>query len=296
MNSFRLNVDNSEVYKITLENLEKYTYRQKPWLQQYEGVESWFAVCPGCNNPVQIVGLLSKKLNSYGKHFIPKTDFKHKINGVVNIDEMHCCIYYSGQTGGDVGKRPPDDPYARLTYDIVVNNFDRVIYYLNKVIGIKISQALAEEMLLSYISASGWQSYKATLENIPFVMANCQPARGLIGRVIINSELKTSLIEAFKSNGLDVSFSENNQIINTSSPQKFINIQFVVINHNRKVINNNLQETVELCIFYQHGKTRIDLHRQIIKFDYDFFRNLLHNSHDKYRNHELLKIAKNLMK
>lgn len=295
MDSFRLNTDSSEIYKITLNNLENYTYRQRPWLQQQDGLESWFAVCPGCNNPIQIVSLLSKKRSPYGKHFIPSTDFKYKINGIVNIEEMQCCIYYSGRTSGDGGNRPPEDPYAKLICDIVINHFDRIVYYLNKIIGIRIAPSLAEEMLLSYIGASGWQSYKATLENIPFVILNCQPARSIMGRIITNNDLKTSLIHAFESNGLDVSFNEGNQIINTSDPKVFIDIQYVVINHNRQLIDEELLETVELCIFYQRNTKQIDLYRQVFKYDYDFFRRLVHNPKDTYRNKALLELSTKLM-
>ncbi|MCX8956989.1 hypothetical protein EHW66_09560 [Erwinia psidii] len=54
----------------------------------------WFAVCPVCDNPLQIIGMLERDA-SYGKHFFPLPDTVSVPPGRVNKEEYAWCSYAS---------------------------------------------------------------------------------------------------------------------------------------------------------------------------------------------------------
>ncbi|MBB4268298.1 hypothetical protein, partial [Roseospira visakhapatnamensis] len=55
---------------MTISAFEEDTKKQPPWYQK-EGKERQFAVCPACDNPIQILGLVERLAHTdqpYGRH------------------------------------------------------------------------------------------------------------------------------------------------------------------------------------------------------------------------------------
>lgn len=73
MDVYKTRVDQTTSTKITVANFERDTLQNAPYYQPGSsgGAMSHFAVCPACDNPIQIIGLY-KKLehtpNPYGRH------------------------------------------------------------------------------------------------------------------------------------------------------------------------------------------------------------------------------------
>lgn len=73
MDIFKLTTGKQQVWKINRDNFELATKKQQPWYQSINGHDGFFAVCPACDNPVQLVGMLARgKTKPYGKHFFPQ--------------------------------------------------------------------------------------------------------------------------------------------------------------------------------------------------------------------------------
>ena len=61
MKKFKLRTGKNQVYSLTKEVYEKVTLLRKPYRQQEkDGSTHYFAVCPACDNPIQIIGLYAK--------------------------------------------------------------------------------------------------------------------------------------------------------------------------------------------------------------------------------------------
>ncbi len=293
MDVFKLNIDSKNVYKITKFNLEYHTNMDRPWLQIYNNQKSWFAVCPICNNPIQIIGLsVDSKIQPYGKHFIPKTPLTYPINGVVDIDEREYCQYFTGRkTITKDTKRPPDNPIAKAIIEVLIEHFDRVIYILEKTSGVKISEALASDMLLEYEIAEGWRYRGATLDNIPWVFAYMSSkARALLGRKILNDKMSESLMNVFKQNNIELHF-ESGYL--RSKAKQFTKLTFSYMHHSQQIVENVLQESIDFVVAYNQNR----IYAKSISFEHEYFRNLInskHNNHNK-RNQKLINLATSIL-
>lgn len=290
MDVFKLNVNSTKCYEINIDNLEIHTQRNPPWLYLKDGHESWFAVCPGCNNPIQIIGLFSKSINPYGRHFIPQ-NINYHINGNANVYSMELCPYYSGRKDpSNSTPRASEDPLSQAILSILVEQFDRIIYFIEKMIGFKVSLKLATEMLQSYKTSQGWCSRNATLENIPLVLLNMSPGRTILGRKFINDDLVNDIESALKSHNIHANFNDKNQIMNTSS--KYIGLNYCFIVHKQQLVNHILTESIVFSITDVTNQTPKEIYTKAILFDNEYFRNLINSSNNFYRNPQLIDLAK----
>ncbi len=293
MKIFKLDVHSTQCYEITTDNLEIHTQRNPPWLYLSNGHETWFAVCPGCNNPIQIIGLFSKQVNPYGRHLIPQNITFH-INGYANKYNMELCPYYSGRvTNPNPRPRPPEDPLSKAILSILVEQFDRIIYFIEQMIGFKISIKLATEMLQSYKISQGWCSRNATLENMPLILLNMSPGRTILGRKFISDNVVDKIKSALKPHNICVEFNDKNQIMNSTS--KYIGLNYCFILHKQELIKHVLTESIVFSISNVTNKNPAEVYSQTILFDNVYFRNLINSLSNEYRNTALIELAKSIL-
>lgn len=55
-------------YDITLPEFKRVTEEKYPFLQVHGLNEMRYGICPSCLNPIQLIGLESKKIKPYGRH------------------------------------------------------------------------------------------------------------------------------------------------------------------------------------------------------------------------------------
>jgi len=63
------------------------------------------------------------------------------------------------------------DPVPRKILETLIDQFDHVVYLLQKETGIQFSPELLKQMLETYRSARGYLYYGATLQNVPWIFA-----------------------------------------------------------------------------------------------------------------------------
>ncbi len=72
MDQFKLKVGVAPAYQITRKNFEEQTLKKTPYVQKERNRISNYAVCPKCDNPIQIVGLQKNTSEAgrkpYGRH------------------------------------------------------------------------------------------------------------------------------------------------------------------------------------------------------------------------------------
>ena len=138
MKNYKISVEEivGEGTEITYKNFWNDTYGRYPWWQKnIRGKTIHLAVCPQCNNPVQLIGLEEKRTEEkpkiYGKHY-------HKsVNrlAVLDADAMRRCAYYTKTKTRPTGK---DDRFERIDNigrDIIrtiTNKYDRLVHIMKK--------------------------------------------------------------------------------------------------------------------------------------------------------------------
>lgn len=285
MDVFKVSVEATQFHKITQENFDEATKKQAPWYQPVNGHEGWFAVCPACDNPVQIVGMMVRN-KPFGKHFLSSQEaLSVPLKGIVDREEYEWCPYASKNkalTRSD--KRHSESPLAILIKQTLIEQFDRVVYLLEKCIGMKITVALAEQMLRDYRSVEGWRYRGATRQNIPWVFAYMMQAKRLRGRVFFD----VGLVDELCHRRLDLMCNEKRQI-DVREPGTFCDLTFSFIKHRRQLDENTLSESIEFNIADSRQKTVCS---RTISFDYDYFLRLINSKDETYRKMHLVELAR----
>ncbi|EPI1374170.1 hypothetical protein ACS4RM_005015, partial [Pseudomonas aeruginosa] len=167
MDVYKLKPEETDERPIERERFEEETRRQEPWFSTSEnGTEGHFAVCPACDNPVQIIGLYHLPANvarPYGRHYA------RSVRDLAEADEeaRENCPYFKPRVHQKTERKASVNGTPLKILKILIEQFDRVIYLLRKELGVNISQNLAIRMLEQYRRERGYLYTGATLTNIP---------------------------------------------------------------------------------------------------------------------------------
>lgn len=251
-----------------------------------------FAVCPACDNPIQIIGLYKKLKNTdkpYGKHYMGD------VKGLAYYNEQayRYCPYSNNKITVNANSRKEKlTELEKSIYYSLRNNFDRVVYILSKELDIWITPSAARKMLSTFVKGQGWLYPWATLTNIPFVFAHLTWNKSLFAQPILKG---TDLYYAIQ--GCDnVAFEHLDFLPDyerlKAADNRFIDICYCVINHKRQLENDELTETMELVVTDNISRKDIYI-KQIVVTESRLFD--ITSKAKNYRNNNLLQIAKELM-
>lgn len=151
MDIFKLKPGGYErIYAITPDIYFSAAGRKPPYVvpsKSAKGKNSHYAVCPECDNPIQIVGLFRDTPESgkkpYGRHHRSDLPCLAKYNE----DDYYNCSFSNPGRKKAVGRRSTKSRIGRTALKLIREQYDRMIYILQKDMEIYISAALAEQML-----------------------------------------------------------------------------------------------------------------------------------------------------
>lgn len=158
-----------------------------PYRRDVGGKPSYYAVCPACDNPIQIVGLFrqqeeSRPTRPYGRHH------PGSVPGLASYDEdayLHCPYADPNRAARVRSKRRPDDPLGRRLYATMRDDFDRVVRAWEAFSGIHLGTVFARDMLRVWHADEGWRYYDAWYGNLPQMLFFAAGGRSLVGRYIV---------------------------------------------------------------------------------------------------------------
>lgn len=184
-------------HSITKENVEELLGRRAPWFRQgtYRGDDRHFAVCPYCDNPIQLKGVYVRKEGSprpYGSHT------GTAIEGFPHFDaiDLEFCPYKLKHHAHGKNDRRPMGQAALLLIDTVIAEFDRIVLILRDDFEIDFSDKYAEQMLDQWFDSRAYLYTGANLRNLPWMVAYFAPAMSLFGQMIgKNIELAAQIRE-----------------------------------------------------------------------------------------------------
>lgn len=145
MRRFKLRTGRNPVYDLTRENYRELTKKKSIYTGYgQDGRIRNFAVCPVCDNPIQIIGLYKQVKNTpdpYGKHYsksIPLAEY--------NATKYQFCPYASHTyvLNKESLKEEMTNNELEL-YNTMRDYFDQVIYVHEKVMGIQITYKMARK-------------------------------------------------------------------------------------------------------------------------------------------------------
>ena len=252
-----ISLENMDVFKrlpykkesilISEENFSRYTQKAEPYYSIINGHEKYFAVCPICDNPIQIIGLYKheegERRKPFGKHY------KGNIAELANYDEeaYRRCPYHNPDYQGKRIRRSKGNDTSNALYQYLIKNFDEIIQSLEKKIHIKISYTFANILKEYFLVNKGWEYYDCTYNNLPFMLLYAQPSYTLVKRRIkVNTKLCRILRKIHNIKLVETDDKEYLKIVPEDG--KFVKLLFMICNHKKKLIKEKLVETFRLSI------------------------------------------------
>ena len=184
MDVFKIHVGEGRAIAISRENYFMETKGMEPYVVERDGHRTFYAVCPECDNPIQLIGLHRRELDAghrrpYGKHV------GHDVPGVAVYDEtayLECSYSNPGYHRDPGSRRPPSNPTALALYRIMRDRFDRVEYAWRRASGIRLGIKRLRRALTLWRNDKAWLNYDSTYCNLPQMLFMGSPEQDLYGQ------------------------------------------------------------------------------------------------------------------
>lgn len=191
---FKVSAGNKPSFAITKDNIEELLGRRLPWFRQgkFREDDRHFAVCPYCDNPIQLKGVYKRQKNSprpYGSHTGNPVDGFH-----FDAIDLEFCPYKLTQHTHAKDQRREMGPVATQLINTVISEFDRIVLILRDDFGFYFSDAFAGKMLNQWFDSEAYRYTGAHLRNLPWMVAYFAPALPLFGQPIGKNAELTRLI------------------------------------------------------------------------------------------------------
>lgn len=287
MNVYKLKPELIGETVISRENFERDTHRKYPWYRDSrtgETVKPCYAVCPGCDNPIQLIGLYKLPPNvkvPYGKHYF--SDVPGLANS--NREAAEGCLYFKKKVCQPTDRKASINglPYKALL--LLVNEFDRVIYLLEQATQIHFSKNLIGTLLDHYLKRQGYLYSSLNLQNLPWVFAYMTDSVSLFGQKIVgNSALVTAVTEQVPQ----AMISEDGRVIgrvDAKGKSAFFELNSCFMNHQADfdAENQNLNESMVWVVSTTEAGRPRTIYQQVIHFEPAYFHNLLNMAPERAR-------------
>lgn len=289
----------AERYLIERDVFEKITKRKYPFVQvNNRGERSQYGICPSCLNPIQLIGISHEIQESpHGRHA------GKDIDGLPswNYQRYKYCPYASFKKRAKPNREEKleiiDDNIAEL-YNLLREEFDRVVYVLESGLEIKCSNHFWRKALNQFVVNQDYLYPWLTESNLPYIFAyfGVHLQSAYKQRILVDSEIynalsicsKICLVKCEK----DIA---NKKYAYLESQQgTYFSPQFRFYSHGQKANEGQpLTETMKFCIDDRDtGKTTFE---RVVEFDETFFCNLIRKDNKKNRRYDLLDIANEIM-
>ncbi|HBO2865828.1 TPA: hypothetical protein N0J74_005325 [Pseudomonas aeruginosa] len=276
MDVYKLKPEETDERPIERERFEEETRRQEPWFSTSEnGTEGHFAVCPACDNPVQIIGLYHLPANvtrPYGRHYA------RSVRDLAEADEeaRENCPYFKPREHQKTERKASVDGTPLKILKILIEQFDRVVYLLRKELGVNISQNLAIRMLEQYRREKGYLYTGATLTNIPWVFAYMADSQSLFGQLLLDDDLVKAVSAEVPAASVDKYGRVSSKVDESGRKEYFdLNMCFVKHRFRKDSLEGELTEGMEMLVSTERKGKAIDIYTKSIVFNRQYFQRLI---------------------
>lgn len=290
---FKVTPGRVPVHKVTKENVEELLGRRAPWFRpgQQRGDDRHFAVCPYCDNAIQLKGIYRETVEGarrYGSHVGTELEGFHY--DPVNLE---FCPYKLKASGRSKTSRRAAGPVSQELIDLAITEFDRIVLILRSDFGFSFSNAFAIRMLDQWLDSQGHLYTGAHLRNLPWMIAYFGPAQSLLGQYVGKND---DLAAGIRLKAPAANVTTEGQL---SKGKKWFALHLQCLHH-RVTINpddGDLVETLKLRV-QDFSRTNEPakapkIYEKLITFDPDRFEALIHVPPERAcRNEALLALAR----
>lgn len=298
MDVFKVRQGNFKRFRISEKNYIKETGNDPIYFQKNQsGGVSYFAVCPECENPIQLIGLFKNTKESgrraYGKHT------GHDIPAIA----LHCeedylsCIYAKpNYKRAASNKKNLNSHLVQRILRLLMNQFDHIIDILSKDMQMRITYPTAEKMLNTYLQQDGFLYRDSTLNNLPWKFAHATLCSCLFGRQIVrDGDLHATLQDRCPDIVFEDTFDPKYVAIENKS-QQYLDIRYGFYGHKREFSQGRLQESIQFWVYRGKPSHVTTIYEKTISIVPELFASLMHiPASNARRNTQYLTIAKQLI-
>ncbi len=287
MDRFELHVGDRTDMPLEKEIYERATRRRSPWVRNNaKGQESYFAVCPACDNPIQLINLYKRQDNTaqpYGRHYPGSVPALAQYNQ----DAYDHCPLATPRQFDSSSRRPEGDPVSLNILKQLIEQFDRVVYLLQQVSGIALSRGLAESMLKRYGAAEGHRYWHAHMLNVPWIFGYMGGSHGLFGRRVFDNEALQVAVETKIPGAV---WEDNRlQAAEVNGRKPFLDLTFCYIAYRSKREGDALVECMTLLVSTMPDDRPVSIYEQTLPIETSRWSALLNTPEDfarrPYRDH-----------
>lgn len=273
------------------ELFENQTLRKSPWYRKNgKGEDVQYAICPACDNPIQIIGLyrLPPRVNNpFGRHT------GQSVPDLAELDpeERDNCPYFKPRPREKSARRKVLGPVPRKILETLIEQFDRVVYLLRKQTGINFSANLLRKMLETYRAEKGYLYTGATLLNVPWIFIYMSDSHSIAGQYLRRD---SELIEAIREHGSPAWVNDKGQTV--SRNKEFLSLDVCFIHHRESKDRDDggLVESMKMVVSTDSDHR---VYQKVIRFDYQEFQRLIQIPDEKaHRQMDLVEMAQDLLK
>lgn len=274
MNIFKLTTDSEKIFNLTLENYVNSTHKKEPYFHTGEKTR-YFAVCPGCNNPVQIYNLYVNKNLDENKNK-QSLHARHYSNNVVGLamynQEKYNNCYLSDPHSFSSDAKHKNKEKCNELLTLIKKNPDTLYKFIRKIASINFPYPLFDAMIKNFMKSEGYYYKYINKFNLPYGFLNMQKSINLYNQYLY--KYGDHLNEVRES----IQNSDHYQIVNDQIKKKtleFVELDFYLTNHR---IKNKSEETIELRIVESvEGRKNIIFKKVIPINKFDFMNQIFYN-------------------
>ena len=289
MDVFKTTVGDNRAWPISQESYYMHTGGLRPFVAGGDGHFTYYAVCPACDNPIQLVGLNrmeqdAKPLRPYGRHV------RKDVPGVALYDEdaYLSCPYSDPGYDRPSGLRRPSDPTSLALYELMRDRFDRIEYAWRLSSGIWLGGKPLRTALRGWRENKAWLNYGSTYCNLPQMLLLGHPEQSLYGQCVRNGGQVSELLRQADGVRLEpVSFTRGYMKVTTT---RFVAATFTVGVPKAQVIDQHLTWTFLMGINVDGRQ----LGRVPVSTDPEWFSNIIDRP-DWHDNQRLLDLARDVL-
>jgi len=285
MNVFKLRPNEDGCIELTEYNYHKETAKKAPWFHAGSNGPIYYAVCPACDNPIQIINLnTDRKANEDGRAMpLHARHVPHSVVGIAdyNQDEYdNCSLAKPSSFSGTPIKRKPGKRSAEIL-SLLMNDADTVKSFMESSLGINISPFSFEIMLKKFVEQEGHLYRAINKLNLPYAVLYMGKNQTVAGgkpftRVKPQSPFVTA---ASKSKNFEISAYD--YVVQKSGADPDSRMTFFISQHVIPKGDNDEtpKQILKLEIEEEIKGKRNTLFQKDIEFDLHFFYNTVAKKH-----------------
>ncbi|PEC52491.1 hypothetical protein CON05_25660 [Bacillus cereus] len=212
MKIFKLKTNSNEIFKLTVHNYEQHTHKKSPYYDMSGKEGRYYAVCPSCNNPIQMYKLYKDTTKGQGLH---ARHFGKSIKGLAIYDEAKylACELSNPKSFGE-GTKHKNKEKSNELLTLIKRYPDLLFNEIRKIAGIGFSYKKFDTMLKHFMKSEGYYYTAINKFNLPYGFLYMQKSINLycgflhkysphadeIKEAIQNSKYHTVVDEEIKKN------------------------------------------------------------------------------------------------